>query len=202
MEASCQLHTAELYSEGKSPWHPLDRRLGGTQSRSGHGGEEKFPSPCRDSNPRQDIKVGLTETGCEIGDLSELRIGSNGGVLWTQKWTFVFHKSGEFLDQMNKQAHQLCAVSLAPMTTSWTYVISTRRGTRYRGITGTRHYGKVVPVLKPPAPGNGPQHRAIFPLTCTHASYSTVTGLQNMRFARRYKNTTLCSPHFKNIQNV
>jgi hypothetical protein len=24
-----------------SPWYPLDRRLGGPQSRSGHGGEEK-----------------------------------------------------------------------------------------------------------------------------------------------------------------
>jgi len=23
--------------QGKSPWYPLDRRLGGTQSRSGHG---------------------------------------------------------------------------------------------------------------------------------------------------------------------
>jgi hypothetical protein len=36
-----------LHSQGKSPWYPLDRRLGGSQSRSGHsGGErEKFPAP-------------------------------------------------------------------------------------------------------------------------------------------------------------
>jgi hypothetical protein len=34
MEVSGQLH-----SQGKSPWHPLDRRLGGPQSRSGRGGE-------------------------------------------------------------------------------------------------------------------------------------------------------------------
>jgi hypothetical protein len=27
--------------QGRSPWYPLDRRLGGPQSRSGHGGEEK-----------------------------------------------------------------------------------------------------------------------------------------------------------------
>jgi hypothetical protein len=27
--------------QGKGPWYPLDRRLGGSQSRSGHGGEEK-----------------------------------------------------------------------------------------------------------------------------------------------------------------
>jgi len=30
-----------LYPQGKSPHYPLDRRLGGPQSRSGHGGEEK-----------------------------------------------------------------------------------------------------------------------------------------------------------------
>jgi hypothetical protein len=30
-----------LYPEGKIPWYPLDGRLGGSQSRSGRGGEEK-----------------------------------------------------------------------------------------------------------------------------------------------------------------
>jgi hypothetical protein len=44
-----------LYSQGKSPWYPLDRRLGGPQSRSGRGGEDKIPSPCRKSNPRTPI---------------------------------------------------------------------------------------------------------------------------------------------------
>jgi hypothetical protein len=34
-----------LYPQGKSPWYPLDRRLGGPQSRSGRGGEEKNPQP-------------------------------------------------------------------------------------------------------------------------------------------------------------
>jgi hypothetical protein len=34
-----------LYPQGKSPWYPLDRRLGGTQSRSGRGGEEKNSQP-------------------------------------------------------------------------------------------------------------------------------------------------------------
>jgi hypothetical protein len=29
-----------LYSQGKSPWYSLDRRLDGPQSRSGRGGEE------------------------------------------------------------------------------------------------------------------------------------------------------------------
>jgi hypothetical protein len=34
-----------LYPQGKSPWCPLDRRLGGPQSRSGHGREEKNSQP-------------------------------------------------------------------------------------------------------------------------------------------------------------
>jgi len=34
-----------LYPQGRSPWYPLDRRLGGPQSHSGHGGEEKNSQP-------------------------------------------------------------------------------------------------------------------------------------------------------------
>jgi hypothetical protein len=34
-----------LYPQGKSPCYPLDRRLGGAQSRSGLGGEEKNSQP-------------------------------------------------------------------------------------------------------------------------------------------------------------
>jgi hypothetical protein len=34
-----------LYPQGKVPWYPLDRRLGGPQSRSGGGDEEKNPRP-------------------------------------------------------------------------------------------------------------------------------------------------------------
>jgi hypothetical protein len=34
-----------LCTQGKSPWYPLDRRLGGPQSRSGRGGEEKNSEP-------------------------------------------------------------------------------------------------------------------------------------------------------------
>jgi hypothetical protein len=30
-----------LYPQGKSPQYPLDRRLGGPQSQSGHSGKEK-----------------------------------------------------------------------------------------------------------------------------------------------------------------
>jgi hypothetical protein len=44
-----------LYPRGKSPWYPLDRRLGGPQSRSGRGGEEKNSHSRRESNPRTPI---------------------------------------------------------------------------------------------------------------------------------------------------
>jgi hypothetical protein len=47
--------TRPLYPQGKIPWYPLYRRLGGPQSRSGHGGEEKIPSSRRESNPRTPI---------------------------------------------------------------------------------------------------------------------------------------------------
>jgi len=40
-----QLHTPAGLSPGKIPWYPLDRRLGGTQSRTGHGDEEKNSHP-------------------------------------------------------------------------------------------------------------------------------------------------------------
>jgi hypothetical protein len=40
-----------LYPQGKSPWYPLYRRLGGTQSWSEHYGKiEKHPCPCQESN--------------------------------------------------------------------------------------------------------------------------------------------------------
>jgi hypothetical protein len=34
-----------LYPQGESPYYPLGRRLGGPQSRFGHGGEEKNSQP-------------------------------------------------------------------------------------------------------------------------------------------------------------
>jgi hypothetical protein len=38
-----------LYLQGKSLWYPLVRRLGGPQSRSGRGGEEKNSQPPSDN---------------------------------------------------------------------------------------------------------------------------------------------------------
>jgi hypothetical protein len=44
-EVSDQLHAPAALFPGKEPWYPLDRRLGGSQSRSGRGGEEKNFQP-------------------------------------------------------------------------------------------------------------------------------------------------------------
>jgi hypothetical protein len=55
MEVSGQLHAPAAVPQGKSPHYLLDRRLGGPQSRSGHGGEEKNFQPRRESNPKAPI---------------------------------------------------------------------------------------------------------------------------------------------------
>jgi hypothetical protein len=42
MEVSGQLHAPAGLPPGRKPPYPLDRRLGGPQSRSGRGGEKKI----------------------------------------------------------------------------------------------------------------------------------------------------------------
>jgi hypothetical protein len=45
LDLGTSLTPRPLYPQGKSPLYPLDRRLGGPQSRSGSGGEEKNSQP-------------------------------------------------------------------------------------------------------------------------------------------------------------
>jgi hypothetical protein len=54
MEVSGQFHAPAALPEVKSPWYPLDRRLGGPQSRSGDGGEQENyqPLPVPESHDR------------------------------------------------------------------------------------------------------------------------------------------------------
>jgi hypothetical protein len=40
-----------LYHQGNCPRHPLNRKLGGPQNRSGRYGEDKNSCPCGESNP-------------------------------------------------------------------------------------------------------------------------------------------------------
>jgi len=42
MEVSGQLHAIGALPSGKKPWYSLDRRVDGSQSRSGRGGEKKI----------------------------------------------------------------------------------------------------------------------------------------------------------------
>jgi hypothetical protein len=54
MEVSCQLYDPTALPPGKKNRYLLDRKLGGPQSRSGRGGEEKkktFPAPVRNRTP-------------------------------------------------------------------------------------------------------------------------------------------------------
>jgi hypothetical protein len=51
MEASGQLHVPAALPPGKELQYPLDRRLGGPQSRSGHGGEERNFQPLLGREP-------------------------------------------------------------------------------------------------------------------------------------------------------
>jgi len=49
MEGTGHFHAPAALPWGKSPWYPLDRRLGGPQRWSEHSGEEKnIPTPTRD----------------------------------------------------------------------------------------------------------------------------------------------------------
>jgi len=47
MEVMVNFTYRPLYPQGNSPWYPLDRRLRGSQSRSGRNGEEKNSQPRR-----------------------------------------------------------------------------------------------------------------------------------------------------------
>jgi hypothetical protein len=56
-----------LYPQGKIPWYPLDGRLGGPQSRSGSGGEEKNSQPSPGIEPQNIDRPARREVGCEDG---------------------------------------------------------------------------------------------------------------------------------------
>jgi hypothetical protein len=48
-----------------------------------------------------DIRIGLRETGCEGWIKFNCLIRANGKLLWTWQWNFNFHKSRDFLQQIN-----------------------------------------------------------------------------------------------------
>jgi hypothetical protein len=63
MGVSSQRHApAALYPRGKDSRYPLDRRLGGTQSRSGHRGYRKNPLPPPGIEPRRPGRPARSQT--------------------------------------------------------------------------------------------------------------------------------------------
>jgi hypothetical protein len=60
-----------LYPQGESPWYPLNRRLGGPQSRSGRGGENKNSQ----SLPRLEPLIIQSVAQCYTAELSWLLDG-------------------------------------------------------------------------------------------------------------------------------
>jgi hypothetical protein len=54
MEVSGQIHDPAALPPGKEHRYPIDRRLGGPQSRSGRGDEEKNSQPLPGLKPRSD----------------------------------------------------------------------------------------------------------------------------------------------------
>jgi hypothetical protein len=70
MEVSSQLDAPVTYPQGKSPRYPLDRRLGGPQSRSGRGGEEKDVPSSAEHQPGRPSHILVTI-------LTELRLHRN-----------------------------------------------------------------------------------------------------------------------------
>jgi hypothetical protein len=95
MEVSGKLHALTAFLPCKKPWYPLDRRLGGPQSRSGLSGEEKNSQPLPGFLPpiiqpvAQRYTTELTRLMRYIWFLVftgfiRLRVGLSGGFLWTR----------------------------------------------------------------------------------------------------------------------
>jgi hypothetical protein len=66
-----------FYPQGKSPWYPLDRRLGGPQSRSGHGGEEKNSQPPSGIEPQNPDRPARSPALCRLSYHGSFQKGVN-----------------------------------------------------------------------------------------------------------------------------
>jgi hypothetical protein len=57
MEVGSRSFDPAALFRGKVSWHPLNGRLGGSQSRSRHCGEEKKSCSSRESNPDSSVLI-------------------------------------------------------------------------------------------------------------------------------------------------
>jgi hypothetical protein len=78
-----------LYSQGNSPWYPLDRMLGGPHSRSGRGGEEKNSQHLSVLEPPIIQYVAQRYTT----ELSRLTVQHNQYIKWPLNQSIKFLKS-------------------------------------------------------------------------------------------------------------
>jgi hypothetical protein len=107
MEVNGQLHAPAALPQGKEPRYPLDRRLGGPQSRSGRNGEEKNSHPRRESNTRTPIAQPIKDVTMS---LSSCRQKANLG--WEKEVRKIFGRrteavTGEWRKSQNEKFHNL-----------------------------------------------------------------------------------------------
>jgi hypothetical protein len=72
------------FTQGKSPRYPLDRRLGGPHSRSGHGIEDKNPQPPPGIEPRSSSPQPTELSRLIISDCKKLVCTRKG---WPEWWS-------------------------------------------------------------------------------------------------------------------
>jgi hypothetical protein len=74
----------QLYSQENSPWYPLDRRLGGPQSRSGRDDEEKNSQPPTGIEPQNPDHLARSP--------ALYRLSYHGSFLWKTNVHHYVHK--------------------------------------------------------------------------------------------------------------
>jgi hypothetical protein len=86
-----------LYPQGKSPWYPLDRRLGGPKSQSGCSGEEKNFQPLLGL----ESLINYTEQGLPIITMGQTyihpsygwNVDTNSGFTHSHYWRAISHNT-------------------------------------------------------------------------------------------------------------
>jgi hypothetical protein len=118
---SGQLHAPAAYPQGKSPWYPLDRWLGGPQSRSGHGGEQKNSQPLPRQEPliAQPVAQRYTAELCWVmpynAKLMRLLLPANHGqfgilcrtVSWVSPYVQTWLQVSAYCSHMQRNFHNM-----------------------------------------------------------------------------------------------
>jgi hypothetical protein len=103
MEVNGQLHTPATLVPGKDPRYPLNRRLGGSQCRSGRCKREISSAPA----------------GLEPRAVHEIIPSGIRLLLWTWCWNFRFHKRLAFFWQAEQPSASQEAPCTVPLNLAW-----------------------------------------------------------------------------------